>query len=247
MKSRQTIRDPYRGRDPRNIPADTVFDASRYLRLPEPTIRNWAYGYRYPRRSGEDRLTKPLIEAEANARHDFSFLNLIELYVLSALRREHQVAMPKVRSAIEYLKTKLEPARPLISENMQTDGVSVFVERLGSLIKASEHGQLAMKALLTARLKRIDRDKNGVPIRLFPFTWSRREQQDPVRLESAPRIMSMDPAVAFGRPVITGSRVPTIEIFRRFNAGESPEALAEDFGRRPDEIIEAIRCESAAA
>src|SRR5579884_1097275 len=84
---RQTIRDPYRGRDPRQIPAYTVDDAARYLRLPERTIRNWAYGYMYPTRAGAHRKTKPLIEAEASANHDFSFFNLIELYVLSALRR----------------------------------------------------------------------------------------------------------------------------------------------------------------
>jgi uncharacterized protein (DUF433 family) len=94
---------------------------------------------------------------------------------------------------------------------------------------------------------RIDRDSHGVPVRLFPFTWSRGEQKDPARIAAAPRIISMDPAVAFGRPVIRGSRVPTTEIFQRFNAGESLDELAADFGRQPPEIEEAIRCESAAA
>jgi uncharacterized protein (DUF433 family) len=245
--SRQTDRDPYRGRDPRQIPAYTVYDAARYLRLPEQTIRNWAYGYAYPMRAGGQGKKKALIESEANGRHDFSFLNLIELYVLSALRREHRVQMPKIRSAIEYLKSELDSPRPLISEDFQTDGLSVFVERIGLLINASANGQFAMKALLVAHLKRIDRDKHGVPVRLFPFTWSRSEQADPARVAAAPRIISMDPAVAFGRPVIRGSRVPTTEIFQRFNAGESLDELASDFGRQVEEIVEAIRCESAAA
>jgi len=244
---RPTDRDPYRGRDPRHIPAYTVFDTARYLRLPEQTIRNWAYGDTYSTRTGARKKTKPLIDAEANARHDFSFLNLIELYVLSAFRREHQVQMPKIRNAMEYLKTQLHSARPLISEDMQTDGTNIFVEKVGSLINASEHGQLVMKALLIEHLKRIDRDARGVPVRLFPFTWSRSEQTNPAKVAAAPRIISIDPGVAFGRPVITGSRVPTIEIFQRFNAGESPEDLAADFGRQTEEIIEAIRCESAAA
>ena len=104
----QTDRDPYRGRDPRQIPAYTVFDAARYLRLPEQTIRNWAYGYVYSTQRGGSRQTRPLIEAEANARHDFSFLNLIELYVLSALRREHRVRLPKIRSAVEVLESGTE-------------------------------------------------------------------------------------------------------------------------------------------
>ena len=70
---RPTDRDPYRGRDPRHIPAYTVFDTARYLRLPEQTIRNWAYGDTYSTRTGARKKTKPLIDAEANARHDFSF------------------------------------------------------------------------------------------------------------------------------------------------------------------------------
>ena len=78
--------------------------------------------------------------------------------------------MPKIRRAIEYLKKQLHSPRPLIDEDMETDGTNIFVNKLGSLINVSEHGQLAMKALLHAHLKRIDRDARGVAIRLFPFT-----------------------------------------------------------------------------
>jgi uncharacterized protein (DUF433 family) len=244
---RQTDRDPYRGRDPRQIPAYTIFDASRYLRLPEQTIRNWAYGYPYATMRGGQRKTQPLIEVESGTRHDFSFFNLIELHVLGALRREHNLQMPKIRNAIEYLKERLNSQRPLINEDMETDGTSIFVTKLGQLINASQHGQVAMKELLQARLKRLDRDPRGVPVRFFPFTRAKAEQQDAEKVLQQPRIIAIDPAVAFGRPVIAGSRVPTVEIFERFNAGESPDDLAADFGRRVDEILEAIRCENTAA
>ena len=100
-----------------------------------------------------------------------------------------------------------------------------------------------MKLLLQEHLKRIERDEHGVAIRLFPFTRRRDEAAAP----DAPRIISIDPAVAFGRPVIAGSRVPTAEVAERFKAGESPRELAEDFGRKEEEILEAIRCELEAA
>lgn len=245
--TKQTALDPYRGRDPRQIPAYTIFDASRYLQIPERTIRNWAYGYRYATQAGGRRHTAPLIEIESSADHDLSFFNLIELHVLSALRREHQVQMPKIRSAVDYLKKELRSARPLIDEEMETDGTNIFVTKLGSLINVSQNGQLAMKALLQAHLMRIERDSEGLAKRLFPFTRRRAELKDADRIAHAPRIVAMDPSIAFGRPVIAGSRVPTIEIFERFNAGESPEDLAADFGRRLDEIHEAIRCETSAA
>ena len=99
-----------------------------------------------------------------------------------------------------------------------------------------------MKALLQAHLRRIERDEGGVAIRLFPFT-RRREAEAPVTPPSAPRIITIDPTVAFGRPIIAGSRVPTVEIAERFKAGDSPTEIADDFNRNEEEILEAIRCE----
>ncbi len=102
--SRQTDRDPYRGRDPRQIPAYTLFDAARYLHVPVRTIQNWAFGYPYATKAGDRRRTPLLIEAESGAVHDFSFFNLVDLHVLAALRREHHVQMSNIRRAVEYVK-----------------------------------------------------------------------------------------------------------------------------------------------
>lgn len=243
---RQTDRDPYRGRNPREIPAYTTVDAAHYLRIPEKTIRNWAFGYVYPRPGGQGGITKPLIDVADVKHYSFSFINLLELHVLGALRRDHNVQMPKIRRALEYLRTKIGSPHPLVDEEMETDGTDIFVNKYGDLINASRDGQLAMAALLKAYLKRIDRDDRGVAIRLFPFTRAR-EAKTPEHAAAQPRIIAIDPAVAFGRPVIAGSRVPTIEVFQRFNAGESPDELAADFKRTPEQIWEAIRCEAAAA
>lgn len=243
--SRQTVRDPYRGRSPREIPAYDSFSAAHYLRIPENTIRNWAFGYAYPTRTGRRAWTKPLIDVADPARNLFSFINLVELHVLGGLRREHKVEMHKIRRAIEYLQTKLKSRHPFIDEVMETNGTDIFVDRYGELINASQDGQLAMKELLQSHLKRIDFDARGVAIRLFPFT--RPRSNDPVVLDDAPRFIAIDPSVAFGRPVIAGSRVPTAEVFERFKVGEQPDELAEDFGRTKEEILEAIRCEAEAA
>jgi len=245
--SKRIERDPYGGRDPRQIPAYTLFDAARYLHIPERTIRNWAFGYPYATKTRGRQQTPPLIGPESGAAHDFSFFNLVELHILAALRREHRVDMANIRAAIDYLKRQLGSPRPLINEEMVTDGTNIFVSKLGSLINVSQHGQLAMKALLQEYLKRVDRDAHGVAVRLFPFTRPQTAQGDPTVILAQPRVIAIDPAVAFGRPVISGSRVPTAEIFERFIAGESPERIAADFGRTVDEVHEAIRCENTAA
>jgi uncharacterized protein (DUF433 family) len=62
---------------------------------------------------------------------------------------------------------------------------------------------------------------------------------------AAPRLVSIEPTIAFGRPVIAGSRIPTVEIAERFKAGDASELLAVEYGRPIAEIEEAIRCELA--
>jgi len=237
--TKETERDPYGGRSPREIPAYSSFEAAHYLRIPENTVRNWAFGYSYGTRAGRAGHTRPLIKTAEPREHLFSFVNLLELHVISALRRAHKVQMVKIRRAIEYLEAALRSPHPLIAEEMGTDGTDIFVTKYGSLINASRDGQLAMKALLQAHLKRIERDEHGVAIRLFPFT----RRRDVEATADVPRLIAIDPTIAFGRPVIAGSRVPTSEVAERFQAGESPRDIAEDFGRTEEEIWEAIRCE----
>ena len=51
--------------------------------------------------------------------------------------------------------------------------------------------------------------------------------------------------VGFGKPVIAGTDISTAIIASRFNARESVTSLAEEYGRTPQKIEEAIRWESA--
>jgi len=58
---------------------------------------------------------------------------------------------------------------PLISHEMQTNGVDLFVERLGKLINISQDGQIAIRDVLKDALKRIERDDAGLPVKLYPY------------------------------------------------------------------------------
>jgi uncharacterized protein (DUF433 family) len=173
-----------------------------------------------------------------------SFVNLVELHVLDSIRRQHQVELPSVRKAVVFLRGAFKTEHPLADVQMETNGKDLFVERLGTLVNASREGQLAMREVLEKFLRRIDRDPSGLAIRLFPFTRSTRLPDEAVSIE-APRIVAIEPTIAFGRPVIVGSRIPTVEVAERFKAGDSFEFLAKEFGRELGEIQEAIRCELA--
>jgi len=165
-----------------------------------------------------------------------SFVNLVEAYVLAGIRRVHGVSMPKTRDAIEYVRERLNVARPLADKQFQTDGIDLFVEHLGDLVNVSRRGQQEIKHLVQMYLRRVDRDPQGVPIKLYPFTRSDRSAEQP-------KLVVIDPLVSFGRPVLAGTGIPTAILAERFKGGESIVSLSQDYGLEEDAILEAIRCE----
>ena len=169
----------------------------------------------------------------------YSFHNLVELHVLATVRRKHAVPMPKVRCAIDYLRentrNQFDKLHPLISEQLQTDGLDLFIEQYERLVNVSSAGQLAMREIIEAALRRIERDDHGIPVKLYPFTRS--------NFNDAPSMVVIDPTLSGGRPVITGTGLATEVIAERYKAGETVAELAKDYDRKKAEIEEAIRCE----
>jgi uncharacterized protein (DUF433 family) len=237
MKSSRSF-DPYEGRDPREIPAYSVAEAAHYLSIPENTVRSWVSGRSFPSKVGTRRSSAIVSPADSRT-HGLSFVNLLELHVLAAIRRQHGVDMARIRRALRHIEREFDSAHPLVDQEMLTDGTDLFAERIGALVNLSHEGQLAMRETLAAHLQRIDRDPNGLAIRLYPFTRSAGTD--------SPRLVVIDPRMAFGRPVIAGSRIPTIDVFERFKAGDSFEMLVAEYGRPTEEIQEAIRYEAERA
>jgi uncharacterized protein (DUF433 family) len=198
------------------------------------TLRSWVIGRPYPVRSGE-RYFPPVIALPRGNRPLLSFFNLVEAHVLDAIRRQHHVPLPHVRSAIRFLSTAFGSRHPLADHRFETDGFNLFVEKLGQLINVSQAGQLAMRELLRAHLRRIEWDPQGRAARLYLFV--RKRQPD------EPRVVVIDPLISFGRPVLAGTGIPTAVVADRFKAGESVHELAADYARHESEILEAIRCE----
>lgn len=218
-------------KDPRSQPAYSVSEVAHYVSVPKSTVRYWSAG---------EGSYAPLIAVPTREPVVLlSFLNVVELHVLSAIRRKHTISMPKVRAAIEYLKTQTTQVQdrhhPLISRQLETDGLDLFIDHYGQLVNISRAGQTAIRDVVANALKRIDRDTHGVPVRLFPFTRN--------ELANAPSLVVMDPQVSAGRPVIAGTGLATEIIAERYKAGDSIRELAEDYERTPIEIEEAIRCE----
>jgi uncharacterized protein (DUF433 family) len=236
--NRPAVIDIYKGKNPGDVPVYSVAEAAHYLRLPVATVRSWAIGRQYPTQSGSAEFL-PLIDIADQGALLLSFKNLAELHVLGSIRRAHGVKMPAVREAIHDLRRVFQSDHPLLARKMLTDGKDLFIEQYGHFVTISQRGQMAMRQIMDVYLRRIEWDRSGIAVRLFPFTRD--------RYQESPQFISIDPKIRFGKPCIRGTRIPTAIIAERHLAGDSINLLAEDYGRKEEEIEEAIRYEGRIA
>ncbi len=216
-------------RDLREVPAYSIAEAAGYLRLPKSTLRAWLLG-----QAG----FRSVIDIADRRERQMSFINLVEVFVLSGIRRKHSVPLPKVRKAVDYLRRTFKTPRPLADEQFATDGVHLFVEKYGALIGATQEGQVQLREVILDRLKYVLRDPKGVPEKIVLFPRHGVAKQGDVVI---------DPRLSFGRPVIDGIGVRTSMLAQRFKAGDSIDELAREYSAAPEAVQNAIRCELLAA
>jgi uncharacterized protein (DUF433 family) len=188
--------------------------------MPEGMLRSWVVGRWYPVAGQSRRMSWPRFVAG--------------------------IKLPKVHTTLDYVKRQFQVERPLIDQTFHTDGLDLFVERYGDLINASREGQQAMKEIISVYLRastsggskgtrRVYRS-SSIPSLAIPSD---------AAPKSDPRVVVMNPAVSFGRPVIAGAGIPVSSIYERYKAGDSVANLAENFNLETAAIQEAIRCEAA--
>lgn len=221
----------------RNQAAYGLAEAARYIRLPVATLRSWVAGRTYPKAGGKESFHPIIQPAHRGPPPQLSFWNLVEAHVLRSLRTEHGVALRELRNAIQYAQRTLKIDRLLLHEGLRTQAGDVFLEHYGRLIKLNASGQLAMRKLFEEHLKRVEWDQWKFPVRLYPFVSAE---------VAAPKPIAIDPAIAFGRPVILRAGVSTVTIADRLDAGETVDELAKDYGLERTEIEQAAVYERAA-
>ena len=219
------------------MPAYSVSEAARHLRVSPATLRAWVAGRPYPTSAGERQSARLIHPAQAEPPM-LSFWNLVEAHVLRALRTEHGVPIPAVRKALRYAEKELGIEHLLLRRDLQTEAGRLFLERYGQLIDLSNSGQLAMKKMLEAHLRRVEWDPSRLPVRLYPFLAGSESEDD--------RTIAIDPRVAFGRPVVRRAGVSTQAIVQRLDAGESVADIASDYELTQAEIEQAALYERAA-
>lgn len=235
MSAITTPSSSYFDSDPRQRPLYTVAAASRWIAVPAPTIRSWVRGRPYRRADGQEAFWPRLIEPPDDPHHRLSFWNLLELQALRALRRLHEVDIPAVREALEVSQKEFGIDRLLIHEGLRAMAGELFLVSYGNLVRLTRSKQLALGQLWATLASRIDFGADGLGTRLRPL------------LPETPdvNVVLPDPTVAFGRPTLHGIRVDVLH--SRFEGGEDPASIANDFDIPVEEVEHAIHFNELAA
>lgn len=200
------------------------------------TLRTWVRGRKNPA-TGE--FSAPIIALPNPDSPELSFVNLTEVHVLKILRKSHNVPLNRIRSSLDYLSEEYGQPHPLADIDFLTNNLDLFIEVMDDLVNASRGGQVVMKQMVIDYLHRIDRDEAGKAARLFPLQPGQHTDDDA-------RVVVIDPAVCFGRPLLFGTRTPTDVIYDRYRAGDSTASMAEEYQRSVHDIEKAIAWETAA-
>lgn len=230
--------DLYGGQDPRHKPQYTYADAARATDVPASTVRSWVVGQPYSWGEGQEGYFEPLIERPDENDRRLSFVNLVEVHVLRALRTGHDVPLQTVRTAIQIAEEELGIDRLLVSRRLKTGARKLFLDRYSDLVELSPSRQIAMRSILNQYLERVEWDEADLPVWFFPFSRSPENR--------GRKIIAVNPFISFGRPLLKDSGVSTSAISQRIDDGEHPSVVMEDYDISEAELEEALLYEQAA-
>lgn len=207
------------------VPAYRVGEAARYARTSQQTIGNW--------QSIRGKLGRAI--AARNEREALSYLQLIEVGVVAAMRKSG-VTLAKIREAREYLCREFKAEYPFAHYRFKTDGKTLFMDYdqvskadKEKLLNLNENGQLAWNQVLSALLHEFEYDGELDTV----LRWRVDGYDSPVRI---------DPRVAFGAPHVNG--IATWVLRDRWGAGEGLSDIAEDYDLPPASVAAALKFEN---
>jgi uncharacterized protein (DUF433 family) len=222
---------------PLSTGAYTLPDAAKLLRLPIPRLRTWVVGRTVPDKSAGRKKVFPAgkVKAHGTARdRHFSFYTLVELFTLAHLR-ELGVSLRVLRQARAELAEREGTAHPFALEGLLTDKKKLLFD-LGqeALLELGTNGQTSFGKVLEPFCIRLDFDvATRMACRYHPMGKN--------------KSIVVDPARAFGRPIISGTNIATENLAALIRGGETVDDVASDFGLAPEIVSEVWSFENRAA
>jgi uncharacterized protein (DUF433 family) len=218
------------GVESREQPLYTIAEAAYYLGIGRATLQTWFFGRSYWTKSEGEKFWEPVITPADPDLGLLSFFNLSEAHVLAATRYDHKVPFWAVREAIGNVIESSPRAsnHPLLSDDFFTNGRLLFVKKISEYVNITNK-QLSLE-IMDSFLVRVLKDSDGNPFKVYPLRPG----------EPDDKVISIMAGVSASRPIVDGTRVPVLSIYRRFKAGEEEEFIASDYDIQPAQVRRAI-------
>lgn len=213
---------------PLSTGAYTLPDAAKLLHLPIPRLRTWVIGRTIADQSMGRKKVYPAGNVKSNGiardRH-FSFYTLVELFTLASLRGLG-VSLRVIRQARSELAERDNTSHPFALEGLLTDRKKLLFD-LGekALLELGAGGQTSFEEIIAPFCIRLDFDATTrMACRYHPL--------------GKDKPIIVDPARAFGRPIVVGTNIATENVAALIRGGETVEDVASDFGLAPEVVSE---------
>jgi uncharacterized protein (DUF433 family) len=195
-------------------------DADAHKPVSARTIVRWLGGYDYEV-DGERRHANPLWRPDYAPRNgaekltELSFRDLIELRFVKTFR-DQGLSLRTIRECLGRAVEAVRDERPFSTRRFRTDGKTIFLEITddvseGELLDLKQR-QNAFRRIVAPSLRDLEFDADVVA-RWFPLGVSRKS-------------IVVDPARAFGRPIVAARGVPTEVLTEAIKIEGSPERVA---------------------
>lgn len=229
------------------MPLYSVPEAAHYLGVPLSTFSTWAYGY-VRRPAGRPEVTgEPVVTAIRSDRRGSAtvpFVGLAEGLVLAAIRKTG-VPLQRIRPALARLQDEFGLEHVLASSALYTDGAEViydFAEQAGDTLEAASARQLVVvrmgqhvfNEVIDDYLHRVQFGGDGYAELIHLPQYRTAE-------------VVTDPRRGFGQPIFAHGGAKLEDVLGSFQAGESLNSLAQEYGIAMAELEDALRVASRLA
>lgn len=208
-------------------PIYTIGKAAWLLDVKEQTLRNWTV---------DQPGGGPLVTAYPTAgrfQPVIPFVGFAEGFVVAAFRQHSKMPMGYLRAVLAEVERLLGVQHALASNVLASHGKAVLLDISKDDSEVSEWVEVLTKnqvfdKVVEGHLKRITYHQDG---------WAQR-----VALPMTERkIVVVDPRKAFGQPIFKASGARLVDVLDRWNAGDHPTAIADDFAVPEADVLDVLR------
>lgn len=218
----------------------TFQEAAKLTDTSAQDLRRWLKGHSYKSHGSVERMSSvPLWQSELTETEieGISFHDLLEIRFVNAFRK-HGVSLQTIRLASKHARQLFNHPYPFTCKRFETDGQSIFATALEEsgetdLLDLAKKQYVFTKIIESSLYRGIEFGSDDLASCWYPVKRS--------------KAIVLDPAIAFGKPIVTHGHVRTSILYDAFKIEESKQFVARLYEVPINAVEAAIRFEEQLA